>query len=111
MTNNSQDPAVNTAPNSALVQVRNLRKNYGPVEAVRDVSFDVELGQVVAIIGPSGCGKSTTLRCLNLLEEPTAGTFRIGDHARSAALEHRHARVRGPEVNADDFAHTVYSAL
>ncbi len=81
MTNNSQDPAVNTAPNSALVQVRNLRKNYGPVEAVRDVSFDVELGQVVAIIGPSGCGKSTTLRCLNLLEEPTAGTFRMGDHA------------------------------
>ncbi len=80
MTYNSKDPAVNTAPSSALVQVRNLRKHYGPVEAVRGVSFDVEAGQVVAIIGPSGCGKSTTLRCLNLLEEPTAGNFRIGDH-------------------------------
>ena len=61
------------------VSLRNLRKNYGSVEAVRGVSLDVHAGEVVVIIGPSGCGKSTTLRCLNLLEEPTGGTPRVGD--------------------------------
>ncbi len=61
------------------VSLRNLRKNYGSVEAVRGVSLDVHAGEVVVIIGPSGCGKSTTLRCLNLLEEPTGGTLRVGD--------------------------------
>ena len=81
MTNNSSDTAASTSDGGALLQVRDLKKHYGPVEAVRGVSFDVQVGQVVAIIGPSGCGKSTTLRCLNLLEEPTAGTFRFGDQA------------------------------
>ena len=61
------------------VSLRNLRKNYGSVEAVRGVSLDVHAGEVVVIIGPSGCGKSTTLRCLNLLEQPTGGTLRVGD--------------------------------
>ncbi len=62
-----------------MLSVRNLRKSYGSVEAVRGVSLDVHAGEVVVIIGPSGCGKSTTLRCLNLLEEPTGGTLRVGD--------------------------------
>ncbi|MGI9423834.1 MAG: ATP-binding cassette domain-containing protein, partial [Hyphomicrobiaceae bacterium] len=48
---------------NATLAVRNLRKSYGPVEAVRGVSLDVNAGEVVVIIGPSGCGKSTTLRC------------------------------------------------
>ncbi|MGI9394495.1 MAG: amino acid ABC transporter ATP-binding protein [Boseongicola sp.] len=68
-----------TEKDSTMLVVRDLRKSYGKVEAVRGVSLDVNAGQVVAIIGPSGCGKSTTLRCLNLLEEPTAGTLRLGD--------------------------------
>ena len=61
------------------LSLRSLRKSYGSVEAVRGVSLDVHAGEVVVIIGPSGCGKSTTLRCLNLLEEPTGGTLRVGD--------------------------------
>lgn len=64
---------------NAMLTVRGLRKSYGDVEAVRDVSLDVNAGEVVVIIGPSGCGKSTTLRCLNLLEEPNGGTLRLGD--------------------------------
>ena len=61
-----------------MLSLDGLRKSYGDVEAVRGVSFDVNAGEVVVIIGPSGCGKSTTLRCLNLLEEPNAGTLRLG---------------------------------
>src|SRR5262249_55966795 len=66
---------------SAMVQVDGLRKSYGTVEAVRGVSLEVQRGQVVVVIGPSGCGKSTFLRCINLLEEPSAGTLQVGDRS------------------------------
>ncbi|MGZ5906704.1 MAG: amino acid ABC transporter ATP-binding protein, partial [Reyranella sp.] len=62
-----------------MVRVDGLRKSYGTVEAVRGVSLEVHRGQVVVLIGPSGCGKSTFLRCLNLLETPSAGTLQVGD--------------------------------
>jgi polar amino acid transport system ATP-binding protein len=62
-----------------MVKVEGLRKSYGTVEAVRGVSLEVDRGQVVVVIGPSGCGKSTFLRCINLLEEPSAGTLQVGD--------------------------------
>ena len=71
--------AANGGHRRAMLEVRDLHKSYGEVEAVRGVSFDVHAGEVVVIIGPSGCGKSTTLRCLNLLEEPTAGTLRLDE--------------------------------
>ena len=63
----------------AMVKVEGLRKNYGTVEAVRGVSLEVQRGEVVVIIGPSGCGKSTFLRCINLLEEPSAGSLQVLD--------------------------------
>jgi len=62
-----------------MVKVEGLRKSYGTVEAVRGVSLEVRRGEVVVMIGPSGCGKSTFLRCINLLEEPSAGTLQVGD--------------------------------
>ena len=62
-----------------MVKAEGLRKSYGNVEAVRGVSLEVDRGQVVVVIGPSGCGKSTFLRCINLLEEPSAGTLQVGD--------------------------------
>ena len=76
----TDSPAMETCNSGRpMLSVRGLRKSYGAVEAVRDVSLDVHAGEVVVVIGPSGCGKSTTLRCLNLLEEPTGGTLRVGD--------------------------------
>ena len=71
-----------------MVRVDGLRKSYGTVEAVRGVSLDVRRGQVVVLIGPSGCGKSTFLRCLNLLETPSAGTLQVGDRTIDFGAHH-----------------------
>ena len=57
----------------AIVSVKALHKKFDKLEVLKGVDLDVYKGDVVAIIGPSGCGKSTFLRCLNLLETPTAG--------------------------------------
>jgi polar amino acid transport system ATP-binding protein len=55
------------------IEIRDLHKSFGPVEVLKGIDFTVEPGEVVCVIGPSGSGKSTLLRCVNLLEEPTAG--------------------------------------
>ena len=57
----------------AIIQIRNLVKQFGPLRAVDNVSLEVEHGRVLVIIGPSGSGKSTVLRCINHLETPTRG--------------------------------------
>ena len=62
-----------------MIKVEALEKSFGSKKVLQDISFEVEKGEVVAIIGPSGSGKSTMLRCLNLLEEPDAGVITIGD--------------------------------
>ena len=57
----------------ALIQVRELRKQFGKQEVLKGITTDIEVGEVVCVIGPSGSGKSTFLRCLNRLEEPSSG--------------------------------------
>jgi ABC-type polar amino acid transport system ATPase subunit len=77
-----------------MVKAEGLRKSYGNVEAVRGVSLEVDRGQVVVVIGPSGCGKSTFLRCINLLEEPSAGTLQVGDRLIEFGAKHSMPRGR-----------------
>lgn len=60
-----------------MIEIRNLSKNYGNLEVLKDINVDIKQGEVIAIIGPSGGGKSTFLRCLNRLEEPTSGHILI----------------------------------
>ena len=60
-------------PDQPMIDIRDLYKSYGTVEAVNGVNLAVERGKVVVVIGPSGSGKSTLLRCLNLLQKPTGG--------------------------------------
>lgn len=55
------------------IQIRDLHKYFGELEVLKGIDFDVKHGEVVCLIGPSGSGKSTLLRCVNKLEEPTAG--------------------------------------
>lgn len=58
-----------------MIKVTGLTKNFGKLEVLKGIDEHIEKGEVVVIIGPSGSGKSTFLRCLNLLEMPTAGTI------------------------------------
>jgi polar amino acid transport system ATP-binding protein len=64
-----------------MVEVEDLHKCYGSLEAVKGASLRVGRGETHFVIGPSGCGKSTLLRCINLLEEPTRGRLRVGNTA------------------------------
>lgn len=70
----------------ALVEIKNLRKSFGSLEVLKDVSLVVEKGDIVALIGRSGSGKSTLLRCINGLEETQGGSIRVGDQAVSANM-------------------------
>ena len=62
-----------------ILRTENLVKNFGKLEVLKGISTSIRRGEVVSIIGPSGGGKSTFLRCLNLLEEPTAGKVYYND--------------------------------
>lgn len=68
-------PDINEGAANIKIHVADLKKNFDDLEVLRDISMDVTEGEVVVLIGPSGSGKSTFLRCLNRLEEPTAGTI------------------------------------
>lgn len=59
--------------NQALIQVKDLCKDFGDLQVLKGINEEIHKGEVVSIIGPSGSGKSTFLRCLNLLEVPTSG--------------------------------------
>ena len=62
----------------SILQVNNIKKNFGDTQVLKGVSFSLEQGQVVAIIGSSGSGKTTLLRCLNFLETPDEGEIWVG---------------------------------
>ncbi|RAU48040.1 MULTISPECIES: amino acid ABC transporter ATP-binding protein [unclassified Pseudomonas] len=76
-----------------MLTVRGLHKHFGSVEVVKGVDLDVAQGEVVVIIGPSGSGKSTFIRCLNSLEEPSAGSVVVGG-GESVRADDRKAMAR-----------------
>ena len=63
----------------SMIKIEHLRKEYPNVTPLKDVSGEINKGDVISIIAPSGTGKSTLLRCLNQLEKPTSGTVTFDD--------------------------------
>ncbi len=70
----SEKHEINTAADS-LISVSGLEKSFDDTAVLRGIDLDIREGEKISIIGPSGCGKSTLLRCLNCMEDPTAGSI------------------------------------
>jgi len=65
---------------SVTIKVKSLTKSFGPIHAVRGVSFDVNNGEVLGFLGPNGAGKSTTMKMITGFLEPTSGTVEVNGH-------------------------------
>lgn len=81
----------------SMVKVVDVKKNFGKLEVLKGISFDVEQGEVVCIIGPSGSGKSTMLRCLNRLERISDGEIYIEDELMDKRKNDKDAETIAPE--------------
>ena len=68
-----------------MIRIRQLAKSFGDTEVLREINAEISKGEVISIIGPSGTGKSTLLRCLNMLEQPSAGSIEIDGSEITAA--------------------------
>lgn len=78
-----------------ILKVEHLQKSYGNHQVLRDISFDINKGEIMTIIGPSGGGKSTMLRCINLLEDPTEGKILFhGDNILAPKYDLNHYRSK-----------------
>lgn len=62
----------------ALLEIRNLHVNYGPIQAIRGIDLDIEEGSIVALLGANGAGKTTTLRTISGVIKPASGSVRLG---------------------------------
>ncbi len=67
-------------PRGVAVELTGLRRSYGPVRALDDLTLRLAPGELVALLGPSGCGKTTALRCLAGLEDPDEGRIEVDGH-------------------------------
>jgi len=84
----------------AMIETKKLRKVFGPIEAVKGVSFRVDRGEVLGFLGPNGAGKSTVMRMLTCFLEPTSGTATIEGHdILSDSMEVRKIIGYVPESN------------
>ena len=79
--------------NNVKIHASHLQKNFGKLEVLKDITTDIYEGEVVVILGPSGCGKSTFLRCINRLEDITAGDMVVdGNHMDDKKININKAR-------------------
>ena len=60
-----------------MIEVKNLRKNFGPLDVLKDINLEIQDGEIYGLVGKSGAGKSTLLRCVNGLESYSAGSLKV----------------------------------
>ena len=85
----------------AILTVDNISKNYGPITALKDVSFSVPEGAVFGILGPNGSGKTTMLGIIMDVLKPTAGSFQLFDETPAP----RHRQQIGTLLETPNFYH------
>ncbi|MFI6601916.1 ABC transporter ATP-binding protein [Nonomuraea sp. NPDC050536] len=81
-----------------MVELHDVRKDYGEVAALRGVSIGIEYGELVGIVGPSGSGKSTMLHMIGTLDRPTAGTVRIAGHEVAGLTDRQLSALRAGSI-------------
>jgi len=80
-----------------IVRIEHLSKKFGKLEVLKDVSFDVSVGERVVIMGPSGTGKSTLLKCINFVEEYDGGQIIIEDKLMGYIIDEQGRKKRAPK--------------
>lgn len=80
---------------SPILRLEGVSKRFGDITVLKSIDFELQSGEVVALIGPSGSGKSTLLRCINQLEPPSAGRISIGDVSIDASVGATRAQLAG----------------
>jgi len=85
-----------------IISVKNLKKNYGSFEAVKNISFDVQEGEIFGLLGPNGAGKSTTLEIIETLREKTSGDITV-DGLNLDTAPHEIKRLIGVQLQTSGF--------
>ena len=82
----------------SVLEVKNIKKSFGKVEVLKDISFSLEKGEVLSIIGSSGSGKTTLLRCLNFLEFADEGTITVNGKLLYDGNDKKSKRMKEAEI-------------
>lgn len=102
MSNENNNGSYNPNAPEALISMRDIRKTYQmgteQLHALKNVSFDVQKGEYLAIIGPSGSGKSTLMNLIGCLDSPTSGQYWINGHLVSKMTDDELAKIRNKEI-------------
>ena len=81
-----------------MIQATHINKSYGDLHVLKDISLEINQGEVVSIVGPSGAGKTTLLQILGTLDHPDSGSLRYGDTEVSGLKEKELARFRNEHI-------------
>jgi branched-chain amino acid transport system ATP-binding protein len=76
-----------------MLSIRGVSKSFGALQALKDVSFDIEQGQIHGVIGPNGSGKTTLFNCISGHLRPEAGSIRLGEHSLTGLAPHAIANL------------------